>query len=1020
MAVYLVSNAAELTSALAHAVGGDRIELRSGDYGNLSIQNQHFSSEVSIVARNADRPPHFNTIEIENSANIAFDGIDLNYTPTTSTVDWTPAMQIKASTNIAIRNSTITGGDAIAGIDPEAPAGSQGASGINGYPIGYGIAVGNSQDIVIENSRISEFKTGITLDSVDGIQINGNEIFDVRTTPVNGADVSNLHMEGNYIHDVTPWRFSAAGDHADFVHFWTESDQGDPSSNLTFLNNIFSQGNGHAVLGLFLEDNASGIGYRNVVIEGNVLYNGNAQGLTLESVDGLVIRHNSLLQVSGGPSDAPLVLLQHGTMNAIVEYNIVAGIAGNAFLSAWASSIMQIGNVFAQAHDPNAANYYNNLFISSSMQELDGHYGFILLPGSIAEGAGAPATQSGVDADLIAARFQVSSVKSDGAALDFDAEFSTSLPNGTVYEWDFGDGSDVTQGVLVRHQFPTGGMYDVTLTLRLPDGTVTTALLKVGIAGPQVLDLGPEGNFVAHGYGIDTPLDKPVAGSAQGLKLSASGVAATVAPEYVSDIGLSDEITILGRLKADSAASAGEIFRIHGSFIASVTEAGELQVRFMKAGGGESSLTTTGAELDDMAMHRFAIQIRGKVLTLKIDGHAVISANMGDKMGWEGNGLTFGNPWGDANFSGILRSFSISTDRTDYTGTGDSVVLDSGSASVSLARAGTGGPDNDVYLVDTLSGPIRDSGGIDEVQSAQQSIDLAQSRFNGIENATLLGTLDLQLLGDAQDNKLIGNDGDNTLNGRLGGDTLIGGLGDDLYIVDNPGDLVIEGGNGGHDRIGTSVSLTLANNVEDGYVRGEAPVKLTGNILNNFLTGNGSANILDGGVGADTMKGGQGSDIYVVDNPSDIVVERSDEGIDTVRSLISFALSAHVENGVAIGTTAVDLKGNGLANLLIGNGAANAIDGGAGNDRLTGGGSADTFVFRDGSQRDVVTDFTVAGAAHDVIDLRGLTAVTDFADLVANHLTQSGTTALITAGNGDVLALMNVTATDLTSDHFLF
>ena len=70
----------------------------------------------------------------------------------------------------------------------------------------------------------------------------------------------------------------------------------------------------------------------------------------------------------------------------------------------------------------------------------------------------------------------------------------------------------------------------------------------------------------------------------------------------------------------------------------------------------------------------------------------------------------------------------------------------------------------------------------------------------------------------------------------------------------------------------------------------------TGNRLSNIITGNSSDNILDGVSGADQMIGGGGNDTYYVDNIGDKVIEKSGEGIDSVRSSISTTLSDNVEN----------------------------------------------------------------------------------------------------------------------------
>src|SRR4051794_14448117 len=116
------------------------------------------------------------------------------------------------------------------------------------------------------------------------------------------------------------------------------------------------------------------------------------------------------------------------------------------------------------------------------------------------------------------------------------------------------------------------------------------------------------------------------------------------------------------------------------------------------------------------------------------------------------------------------------------------------------------------------------------------------------------------LVGTAGNDTLNGLDGDDLLNGMAGADVLIGGSGNDTFIVDNIGDQVIELAGGGTDTVQSSVTLTLAANVENLTLTGVNAISGTGNALANVLTGNTGANTLTGGDGNDTLDGGAGND----------------------------------------------------------------------------------------------------------------------------------------------------------------
>jgi len=141
---------------------------------------------------------------------------------------------------------------------------------------------------------------------------------------------------------------------------------------------------------------------------------------------------------------------------------------------------------------------------------------------------------------------------------------------------------------------------------------------------------------------------------------------------------------------------------------------------------------------------------------------------------------------------------------------------------------------------------------------------------------------DLNGTGNALDNRLSGTDGNNVLDGGPGADMMAGGLGNDTYLVDNPGDQVIEAPGAGNDLVRTTLATyTLPDNVENLAFEGAPGVTGTGNASanwivgtagddvlnglagNDYLTGGAGNDILDGGPGADMLRGGTGANTFV-------------------------------------------------------------------------------------------------------------------------------------------------------------
>jgi Ca2+-binding RTX toxin-like protein len=269
------------------------------------------------------------------------------------------------------------------------------------------------------------------------------------------------------------------------------------------------------------------------------------------------------------------------------------------------------------------------------------------------------------------------------------------------------------------------------------------------------------------------------------------------------------------------------------------------------------------------------------------------------------------------------------------TGNAQNNVIDGGLGADTMV----GGAGDDTYYVESPGDTVAENAG-EGTDSVFSSISFTLGA--NIENLTLTGSFRISGTGNAAANTITGNVEANVLDGGAGADTLVGGLGDDTYVVDDPGDMVLENAGAGTDTVLSAIDYALGANLENLTLTGAAAAG-TGNPANNILIGNAAANILDGGAGVDQMKGLGGDDTYYADDAGDVVTENLNEGNDTVISASNYTLGDNLENLTLTGNGAITGNGNALANVLVGNAGANVLSGGDGNDTLVGNGGADTL-----------------------------------------------------------------------------
>jgi Ca2+-binding RTX toxin-like protein len=182
-----------------------------------------------------------------------------------------------------------------------------------------------------------------------------------------------------------------------------------------------------------------------------------------------------------------------------------------------------------------------------------------------------------------------------------------------------------------------------------------------------------------------------------------------------------------------------------------------------------------------------------------------------------------------------------------------------------------------------------------------------------------------------------------------------------------------------------------------------------------------------GGTVDHAIEGGAGDDTLITDNAHVKLKENGgSEGFDTVKSTVTYTLSANVEQLILLGKANIDgtgtndgddLFGNKGKNHLFGLNGSDALSGGKADDLLTGGTNDDTFVFKTGYGHDTITDFDKHGE-HDKIDLSGWTGISSFDD-VKQHWSMDNGDLVITLGK-DELILFDTAKSAVHDTDFIF
>ena len=307
MATYRVANQAQLNSALSKLQGGDTLLLASGNYAKLQV-TANFDRGVTITSVDKSRPAVIAELEVRGASNVKMDGLKFDHTGRIGN-----PFEIENSSKIAIVNSTFDG-----------------HVGGDGFAVGRALTVNNSSNILVENNDVARFQNALTFQKVQNLIVRENDISGTSNDGARFIAVTNVEIEGNTFRDA---RSPASLAHKDSIQFW---DNGEGvSRNVVIRDNEFSnKEKAHTIfMGSAAARADASKAFENFLIEGNTLKTGHFHGISIEHINGVVIRDNVLERFPGLANQellTPVINVGSKSKNVTIEGNKVASLQKEA------------------------------------------------------------------------------------------------------------------------------------------------------------------------------------------------------------------------------------------------------------------------------------------------------------------------------------------------------------------------------------------------------------------------------------------------------------------------------------------------------------------------------------------------------------------------------------------------------------------------------------------------------------------------------------------------------------------
>jgi Ca2+-binding RTX toxin-like protein len=315
VSIFSASTTAGLSTALSSARLGDVIQLAPGAYAGVSINNFDVGGGVTITSQDPTRKAVITNMKVTYSSGLNFENLEFSYADAVDDAG-TNAFGIKVqnSSDIHFRNDSMHGVlDADVTLD-----------------IG-GLMFTSVSNISVENSEFQQLRVAINEGAADGAKFIGNNFHDIRADGIDTAKSTNVLIQNNNFSNFR----HVTGDHSDAIQFFTGG-QTVSSSNITITGNVFVQGQGVVMQGVWINDEVGTLPFQNVLIRDNLVVGGNWNALVVGHGQNVTADANTIVQISS--QTTPWL-----KMNNVDTLNMTDNTA--PLISSSGSNIIQSGNL---------------------------------------------------------------------------------------------------------------------------------------------------------------------------------------------------------------------------------------------------------------------------------------------------------------------------------------------------------------------------------------------------------------------------------------------------------------------------------------------------------------------------------------------------------------------------------------------------------------------------------------------------------------------------------------------------